>query len=231
MKTDNRAQAVRAADHGGLDIATVGGHYIHALETSGGTFDFLGWGALQGGSWGSFAQRAYAFAGEAGWQPKVWPRVKPWLRGGYDFGSGDKNPNDRTHGTFFQLLTSTRVYARFPFFNMMNTRDAFGELMFRPAKRVIVRTDIHSLALANNHDLWYSGSGAFQPWTFGYTGRTSNGQTGLATLYDGSLDYTMNRHLAFGLYYGYAAGKLVIRDIYPKGSNGNLGYLEANYRF
>jgi len=31
--------------------------------------------------------------------------------------------------------------------------------------------------------------GAFQPWTFGYIGRPSGGSSGLATLYDASLDY------------------------------------------
>lgn len=231
LKTDNRPQTVRAADHGSIDIATIGGHYIHALKTEAGTFDFLLWGALQGGSWGTLTQRAGAFAGEAGWQFPILPRVKPWLRGGYNYGSGDKNPNDRTHGTFFQMLPTARQYARFPFFNMMNNRDVFGELLLRPAKSVTVRTDIHSLALANKNDLWYQGGGVFQPWTFGFTGRPSNGQTGLATLYDASVDYTLNRHFAFGVYYGYAAGKLVIQEIYPNGKNANLGYIEGNYRF
>ena len=55
---------------------------------------------------------------------------------------------------------------------MMNNRDVFGELQLRPSKKITVRSDIHSLRLANRNDLWYSGGGAFQPWTFGYTGRT-----------------------------------------------------------
>ncbi len=156
LKTDNRPQAVRAFDHAHSDIATVGAHYIHSVETSTGTLDFLIWGVLQGGSWGTLAQRADAFAVEAGWQPPVLRRVKPWFRGGYDYGSGDKNPNDSVHGTFFQVLPTARVYARFPFFNMMNNRDAFGELILRPSEALTVRTDLHSLALANKNDLWYS---------------------------------------------------------------------------
>ncbi len=231
LKTDNRAAGARAADHANLDIGTAGAHYIHALETQAGTFDVLGWGAWQFGSWGTLKQRADAYSAEGGWQPPALKSVKPWLRGGYDYASGDKNPNDGTHGTFFQILPTARQYARFPIFNMMNSRDAFGELVLRPAKSVTVRTDIHSLALANKHDLWYSGGGVYQPWSFGFTGRTSNGQTGLATLYDTSVDYMLNRHLAFAVYYGYAAGKLVITDIYPKGNNANFGYVEANYRF
>ncbi len=231
LKIDNRPQDVRAADHQGINLGTLGGHYIHALQTSAGTFDLLLWGALQGGSWGTLTQRSGAFAAEAGWQPHFLARLKPWLRGGYDYGSGDNNPNDRTHGTFFQILPTARQYARLPFFNMMNNRDRFGELILRPAKAVAIRTDIHALTLANRHDLWYSGGGVFQPWTFGYTGRPSNGQSGLATLYDISVDYMVNRHFASAVYYGHASGKLVIQDVYPRGRDANFGYVELNYRF
>ncbi|MDQ2842183.1 MAG: alginate export family protein [Acidobacteriota bacterium] len=231
LKIDNRPAAIRALDRQGINIATAGGHYIHALQTNAGTFDFLLWGALQGGSWGVQAQRAYAYAAEAGWQMPVLSSVKPWLRGGYNYGSGDNNPNDATHGTFFQILPTARQYARFPFFNMMNNRDAFGELILRPSKALTLRSDIHALALANRHDLWYSGGGAFQPWTFGYIGRPSNGQSGLATLYDISVDYTLNQHFAPAVYYGHASGKLVIQDIYPQGRDANFGYVELNYRF
>jgi hypothetical protein len=188
VKTDNRPLAVRTTDTGHINIGTYGGHYQQTVQSSLGTVDMLVWGVAQTGSWGRLAQRAYAFALEAGWQPPVLRSVRPWLRGGYDYRSGDGNPNDGTHGTFFQVLPTPRVYARFPFFNMMNTRDAFGELILRPSKALTIRTDIHSLALANRNDLWYSGGGMFQPWTFGYTGRPSGGHAGLATLFDGSAD-------------------------------------------
>jgi hypothetical protein len=230
VKTDNRPLAVRTADTEHINIGTYGGHYLQTVTSSLGTVDVLFWGALQSGSWGRLAQRSGALAAEAGWQPPVLPAIRPWLRGGFDYGSGDGNPNDSTHGTFFQVLPTPRVYARFPFFNMMNNRDAFGELVLRPAKALTIRADVHSLALANRNDLWYSGGGMFQPWTFGYTGRASNGQTGLATLFDGSADYNVNRHASIGIYYGHAAGKLVVESIYPNGKNANFGYLELTFR-
>lgn len=231
VKTDNRALAARRADAGHINIGTYGGHFLHATETPAGTIDVMFWGALQNGTWGSLDQSAGAFAAEAGWQPPVFPRIKPWLRGGYDYGSGDKNPNDSTHGTFFQALPTPRIYARFPFYNMMNMRDAFGEIVLRPSKRLTIRADGHSLALANSNDMWYLGGGAFQPWTFGYTGRPSNGQSGLATLYDMSGDFNCNRYFSLGLYYGHASGKLVAQSIYPNGKDANFGYVEMMFRF
>lgn len=231
LKTDNRPVALRRADAGHIDIGTYGGHFLHTVDTSAGAIDAMFWGVFQRGSWGSLAQRSGAFAAEAGWQPPVLERVKPWIRGGYDYGSGDKNPNDGTHGTFFQILPTPRVYARFPFFNMMNTRDEFGELMLRPSKRLTLRSDVHSLRLAQSNDLWYTGGGAYQPWTFGYTSRPSNGQSGLATLYDASADFNVNPYFSIGGYYGYAAGKLVVQSIYPAGKDATLGYVEITARF
>jgi hypothetical protein len=231
LKTDNRPAAVRAADKGGIDIGTYGGHFIMATPTSAGTFDLLGWGALQSGRWGDLTQRSGAGAVEGGYQPKSAERVHPWFRGGYYYSSGDGNANDGTHGTFFAVLPTPRVYARFPFFDSMNNRDLFGEVMLRPTKNLTFRSDVHGLWLANKADLWYTGGGAFQPWTFGFSGRPSNGNTGLATLYDISSDYKWRHGISLGLYFGYAVGGPVIKKIYPENSNGALGFTELNYRF
>ena len=231
VKTDNRPAPAKATDLGGINIGTYGGHFILAAPTSSGTFDLLGWGALQSGSWGFLTQRSGAGAIEAGWQPTFASRVRPWIRGGYYYSSGDGNPNDGTHGTFFAVLPTPRVYARFPFFNSMNNTDAFVEVMLRPSKALTVRSDVHGLWLSNKNDLWYSGGGAFQPWTFGFNGRPSNGSTSLATLYDISGDYKWKYGLSFGLYFGYAQGGNAIKKIYPINSNGALGYSELNYRF
>lgn len=122
----------------------------------------------QVGSWGTLAHRAGAFAAEAGWQPPA--VLAPWIRGGLDYASGHRDPSDSTHGTFFQVLPTPRLYARFPFFSLMNSADTFGELILRPSKRLLTRTDVHALRLADEHDLWYQGGGAFQPRTFGYVG-------------------------------------------------------------
>lgn len=231
LKTDNRPAAARQLDMSNIRLGTFGGHYLQAFATKPLTVDLLAWGAYQTGAWGSLADRAGVFAGEAGIQPAVLKALRPWLRTGYLYGSGDGNPSDRTHGTFFQLLPTPRVYARFPFFNMMNNEDGFVELMLRPGKLVTVRSDVHTLRLASSSDLWYSGGGAFQPWTFGYTGRPSNGARSLATLYDTSVDYNLGPHASVGVYYGYAEGKSVLQHIYPSDPNGQLGFLELNYRF
>lgn len=132
---------------------------------------------------------------------------------------------------FFQVLPTARIYARTPFFNLMNSVDAFGELVLRPSNRVTLRTDLHSIRLARNNDLWYSGGGAFQSGTFGYNGRPSNGQTRLGTLYDVSGDITLNRYVGLGLYYAYVRSHDVARAIFPAGSGARFGFVEWQFRF
>jgi Alginate export len=231
LKTDNRPQPIRALDHGKIEIATYGADYAHVINTTNsGKFDFLAWGAVQTGAWGNQTQRASAFVGEAGWQPPL-KVLKPWVSAGYSYGSGDGNPNDSTHGTFFQVLTTPRQYARFPFYNMMNNEDFYGTLNLRPASKLALRSEGHAMRLASASDLWYLGGGAFQPKTFGFTGRPANGSRGLANVWDLSADYQVTRSFSTTLYYGHAWGKSVIAKIYPKDANGQLIFLETNFHF
>ena len=231
LKVDNRSLALRRADTGNLQIGTYGGHYLHAAQAGRSTVDLMVWAALQTGRWGTLAHRAGAVALEGGWQPPVLTRVKPWVRGGYYHGSGDGNPADGRHGTFFQLLPTPRPFARFPFFNLMNNEDIHTSLAWRPHKAVLVKHEAHALRLASGADQWLVGGGAFQPWTFGYAGRATNGAQSLANLYDTSVEYRYKPNVTFTGYYGFAQGLAVTRAIYLKGKNGAFGYVEVNYRF
>jgi hypothetical protein len=164
-------------------------------------------------------------------QPKLWPRLKPWFRGGYFAGSGDGDPTDGAHNTFFQILPTPRPFARFPFFNLMNNRDYHGSMVLRPDAKVTVSSEFHALRLSNRRDLWYLGGGVFQPWTFGYVGRAAAGAQSLANLYDTSVDYRLNANTTLTGYVGYANGRAVTSGIYPRGKDGVFGYVELLVRF
>ena len=230
LKTDNRSLNIRKTDTENIQMQTWGGHSIHAFTTSAGTLDAVGWLAFQTGRWGTQTQRAYAFDVESGFQPAILSRLRPWIRGGYNFASGDGNPNDARHETFFQILPTPRIYARFPFFTMMNMQDAFGTLILRPHPKVTIQSQFDSLRLSSVNDLWYSGGGVFQPWTFGYTGRSTSGAGSLANVYDTGLEYRVNRHTTLTAYFGYAQGLAAMKSIYPADKDGRFGYFEALFR-
>jgi len=231
LKTDSRALAARRADAGAIRLFTYGGHYIHTVPSGAGAWDVMLWGMAQAGEWGALTHRAWSSDFELGFQPKAMAAVKPWLRIGYTRSSGDDDPNDGKHGTFFQMLPTPRPFAMTPFFNMMNSEDGYATLMLRPHKQWTIRGEAHVLRLTSRNDLWYQGGGAFQPWTFGYVGRPSNGARRLANLYDVSVDYTVNAHWALHGYLGFTDGRAVVAGIYPKGNNATFGYAESTWRW
>ncbi|HEY6947049.1 MAG TPA: alginate export family protein [Candidatus Acidoferrum sp.] len=231
LKSDNRPQAVRAADHGSISIASYGLDYLQVFNTrKSGKFDVLLWEVLQAGSWGVQSHSAGAFFGEFGWQPPE-NRIKPWISAGYSYSSGDNNPYDSHHGTFFQMIPTARAYAQFPFYNMMNNEDLYATLVLRPTSKLSLRSELHSLKLSSSSDLWYAGTGPYQPKTFGYTGRPSGGNSSLATVADVSADYKFTRSFGVNFYYARAWGKTVVAKIYPGESEGQLAYAETILRF
>ena len=231
LKTDNRSAAARTADTAQIRIGTYGVDYVHVLHTDqAGQFDILGWGAFQNGGWGVQTQRAEAAVGEIGWQPPI-RVINPWFSAGYSYGSGDSNPNDNIHGTFFQIMPTPRPYDRIPFYNMMNNEDFYGSAVFRLPRSFAIRSELHALRLANSQDLWYGGGGAFQSNTFGYTSRPSSGARSLANVWDVSLDVPLKYGFSITTYYGYAWGKSVVEKIFPAGPNAQFGYVETNFRF
>jgi hypothetical protein len=153
------------------------------------------------------------------------------VRGGYNYGTGDADPDDETHGTFFQLLPTPRIYARLPLYNMMNSADLFAAVIARPVTRTSIRADIHSVRLATARDLWYQGGGAFEAATFGYAGRPSNGRMGLVTLADVSADVAIARRVSVSGYYAHAFARPVAEAIYGRGTAARFAYLELLLRF
>src|SRR5258706_245629 len=220
VKTDNRPLAVRTADSGNIDIVTVGGNRV----TTFGRFDTVAWGAAQFGHWGEQRHRANAFDLEGGWHGPV------TVRAGYYRSSGDGNPGDDTHGTWFPGLPTSRVYARFPLYNSMNSRDLFATFSLKARPTVTLAFEAHRLGLTSSRDLWYAGGGASDRSTFGVSGRPSSGRDDLATIVDANVEWRPKASLTVTLYAAHASGGGLVRGIFP-GDKANYAYLELLRRF
>lgn len=231
VKTDNRPLAERQADKEPIAIGTAGGHYLQLMPTAVGPVDLMVWGAWQFGEWGRQDHAAMALAAELGWQPDLLKGLRPWLRAGYFRGSGDDIAADGTHRTFFQVLPTPRVHARFPFYNMMNLEDVSASLTLRPGTRTTLRGDLRGLRLPESTDGWYIGGGAASKTDFGYGARPANGNRGLATLLDLSADVRLDSHWTVSGYASHAIAGQVVKGIYPASPNGWYGYLELEYRW
>lgn len=229
-KTDNRPLAVRQADHKNIRLGTWGGDLIATQPLGPGSFDFVFWGAFQNGNWGRLSDSAGAVALEGGYRLTSVPST-PWLRAGWWRATGDNNPSDNKNNTFFQVLPTPRVYARLPFYNLMNSTDTFVQAIDRPTPRLELRSDLHWLQLTSGKDLWYLGGGAFDNKVFGFTGRPANGHTSFASVADVSSDWQATRNVGINFYYGYGWGKRVVSAIYPTGPDIQFGYAELVYRW
>jgi hypothetical protein len=229
LKVDNRPLAARQRDHGTIAIHAVGAHAVTVIDAPPGAVDVLLWGVAQRGDWGALEHVAWAFAAEAGYQL---PRLAwtPWLRVGYDRSSGDDDPADGRHGTFFQMLPTARQYAQLPFFNAMNDGDLFAQLILTPVARLFLRADYHWLELSEARDLWYAGSGATNDDVFGYSGAPSGGTRALAQLVDISLGIQLLKQLSANIYYGHAFGGRAVRATFS-GADADYGYAELLFTY
>ena len=230
-KADNTPAGSDLND-GDIKIHTLGIHFLGTAKMGTGIADALFWGAFQTGEWGTLDHNAWAVDIEAGYQFCQIPWT-PWIRAGYFVSSGDDNPSDGDHGTFFQLLPTTRKYALFPFYNMMNNEDLFLQAILKPTPKMVIRTDLHALRLHEENDRWYMGAGATREdgHIFGYIGRQSFGDSDLATVLEVTTIYKFSEHFSGTFYYGHAFGGNVIENVYSEDKDGDYFFLELKVRF
>ena len=229
LKTDNRLAAAREADPGVVRVTTIGAHVLQVFPTPSGPVDLLLWGAFQTGDWGALDHAATALALELGMQPAL-GTLAPWVRLGFFRGSGDGDPADGDHDTFFLVLPTPRPYARFPFYNLSNTTEVFATAALRPHRLATLRAGARRIRLSESADLWYIGGGAFEDETFGYAGRPSGGARGLATIVDLGVTLTPASWVTLEAYGALALEDDVIRGIYSGAGAGRLAYLEVELR-
>ena len=235
---DDRHVAARPDNSGRpaerIDVAvnTFGTTLVAASEPRNGRqWDALLWIVGQTGSWFGQTHRASSVAAELGhqWTMAGW---RPWLRAGILRASGDDDPTDDRHGTFFQMLPTVRRYSQTAAHSQMNSTDVFVHALLRPTDPLTIRVDVHRVGLASSRDQWYFGSGATQSrgTLFGFSTRPSNGSTHLGTIVEGSADYVVSPHWTIGVYTGVIHGGDVVRRSFD-GRTMAFGFLESTVQF
>lgn len=234
-RADNAVDIAKkaTASTGGIDVRvrTYGFAAVGAYEYPRYIIDTMVWAAFQQGDWYELAHKAYAYAVEAGYQWKK-PLWKPWFRIGLNQSSGDSNPNDGEHKTFFAMLP-TRKYSGTSAYNLMNARDVFAQLILKPSSRVQVRVDYHQLHLVESADRWYTGGGAMANTgtVNGFTARKTGGKTDLGSAIEFTATYKIDENFKTTLFASRFNGGGVIENSYAAEKNQNYSYLELAYDF
>jgi hypothetical protein len=230
-RRDNAGRTVPVSLEYDVDVQMIGGHLAGASALGDGLLDTLFWGGYQFGNWFELDHSAFALAAEAGYQWKNIP-WKPWIRGGYNIGSGDSDAQDGKHTTFYQMLPTARLYSFSILYNTMNTEDAFISLILKPAEPLTVRSDVHWVNLSDKSDRWYLGSGEITDGNAaGYAVRSSNGEESLGTLWDISASYKVCASTTVSIYYGHFFGGDVVEKFYSKKSDADFFYVEWALNF
>lgn len=204
-RPDNSGLTASRVDVG---VTTFGATAVGAVTASGGEVDYLAWFAAQTGDWYGQSHRAWSLAAEAGYQLKK-ARWQPWVRGGYLHASGDEDPSDDRHETFFPMVPTVRKYSMTTVYSTMNVDDLFAEVIVKPTTRLTARLDVRRLWLAEVADRWYAGSGATQRTGtfFGYAGRRSGASTDLAPfVMESAADVTLAKHWTANAFVGAIRG-------------------------
>jgi len=234
---DHRDSKIAVVDNSGavdqpVDVAvsTFGASYARVTPSPAGELDIVGWGAAQTGTWYGQPHRAASVIAEVGHR---WTRVtgQPWLRAGYLWASGDRDPANGRHGTFFSMLPSSRKYALSSTYALMNLSDAFVQAWFEP-RGVKTRIEVHALALASGRDLWYQGSGATasRGRYFGFSGRASGGETRLGTVLEGAVEVPVRKYWSVNAYAGTMWGGDVVKQGFS-GTQLRFWFVENVIRF
>ncbi len=226
-RPDNTGRPASAVD---VHVNTFGATLVGSWAAAGGEIDALLSLAAQNGEWYGEPHRGALVAAEAGYQ---WAAPgRPWVRGGYTRASGDRDPADGRHGTFFPMLPTGRKFSLSATYAQMNLTDLFAQVLLRPRPAVGVRIDVHRIGLAEAADLWYFGSGATQQsgTIFGFAGRRSNGSTSLGTVVETSVDWQIAPRWSVNAYVGHIRGGRVVTGTFA-GDALTFACLEQVIRF
>lgn len=201
---------------GDVDVYTVGAWLLGIHPLGPGRFDWLLWGAFQ---WGDFSTTTAAdpadatldhLAGaglaEVGYRlPDVFG--EPWLRVGVNVSSGDGNPDDGDHNTFFNMLpTNHGFYGYADQLAFQNLLNPFVQLRVKPHRRVTFELMWHWFHLTTNDDAKYAGTGAFNKDGFGYVARSSQGQSDVGHELDLTVVIAVHDHVELRTGYSHLFG-------------------------
>lgn len=212
-----------------LSINTSGASFLIGNASS----NLLLWGALQTGEWGSDDQEAWAFLVDLGRRFDNAPG-KPDIHLAWEQSSGDTDPDDTKHETFFNVLpTNHKFYGSMDYLAFQNLRDIYVEALFGVGPKLKVRTALHDFAMTEQTDIWYGGSGAYEEGSFGYAGR---GFPGLYSSKDlgQELDLELTWPLPSGFELGVGGGKWwsgeAAETFLPRKHDGTWGYLQLVWK-
>ncbi|HWX18905.1 MAG TPA: alginate export family protein [Candidatus Binatia bacterium] len=231
------------------DIYTVGGR-LKSLPGEQHGFDYTLEGAYQFGDYRDprftingnsprLTQNAFMAVAQAGYTfGELW--ATPRLGVEFDYGSGDSNANDGTHGTFDNLFpTNHKFYGMMDLVSLQNIQDAGVSLTLKPTRRLSVAFMGNALWLADTHDNFYTVAGAARG---GIAATPGNGyginpgyNSFLGTEFSAVAGLAVSRSLQLEAGYGHFFSGNYVQQTWAAPGFGSrdadFSYLQVNFTF
>jgi len=223
----------RPTSRGGLaddvEITTLGAHWLGVHACGPGSFDALLWAAVQSGDYDGLDHFASAGILELGYQlTDVF--AKPWLRLGLNVATGDDDPLDGDHDTFFNVLPTNHLYYGFADqLSFQNLWDSFVQLRLAPHPMLALNLFVHQFRLLEPDDSRYAGTGAFDEAAFGFPATPSNGHKNVGTEYDVVATFTPHKAVTVEAGFAWLDGGAVFRTAAER--DVQLGYVSMELRY
>jgi hypothetical protein len=213
-----------------LLIDAVGGSLVGFYPAGSGAVDLMLWSAFEFGDFGASNQAAAAFIAEGGY---VWQEVKsaPWIRFGIAYSSGDDDPFDGDHNTFFNMVpTNHKWYGAQDFNAFQNLTNFYGQFRLQPHPQVGLNLEGHSFWLSESADAWYGGSGPANNLGFGYVARRPlggfRGQKDIGTEVDLIVNWRVDKRVGLQFGVSYFRGGDVAKAVLPVKDDSTWAYFQ-----
>ncbi|MBE7445391.1 MAG: alginate export family protein [Planctomycetia bacterium] len=213
----------------GIEIHDIGARIdgkIPNLEAIDYTFESHG----QFGDYGDMSQRAWAFAGRAGYTFKdlAW---KPRFGFEYDYASGDDDPTDSSHETFDNLYPTNHLQGNYGFVDLVswqNMHDFRGNIKIVPTNKLTCQVDYHYFLLAEAEDGWYLANGSLA--TSRPLGGYETGSSNLAQEIDLTVSYQLYKNVGVLAGYSWFGAQSWINSN-VESMDTNWGYIQTTVTF
>ncbi len=226
----------RPVDKGGkpdeVEVYTLGGSWLGVYPLGPGRADLLLWIAGQTGDFDDLDHQAVAAVAEFGYRLAD-VAMEPWLRLGVNFASGDGDPDDSDHETFFNVLPTNHLYYGFADqLAFQNLVDWFVQLKLSPLPGLALDLFLHRFSLASDDDASYAGTGAYNERVFGYVEQPSRGLQHVGTEVDVVARYAVHRHVSVEAGYAFLDGGALLREVAPgRDADVHFGYVQISAHY
>jgi len=220
LKSDTSGAVVGESGTGNLLSHTAG------FQAEGRAFGLLDAGATFAGQFGRSAGdeiRAFGASGKLG--VTLPAASQPRLGVQYTWGSGDRDPYDRVHGTFDGVYGGRDIsfYGYLNLFFWANLRDAEIDFSVKPHHGIELFVEYHHFRLDQATDAWYTTG--LKAYRRDPTGRSG---TGLGGELDSRVVWTLWNHLELMAGYGRLFPGLFVKNTGPA-APANWVFAQAAY--